>query len=224
MLGVPTGGNICTATVSGIVQLVMMGLDFVTVNSLYISMNRNSLVRTMLEAKLKTIDGDEEVGYTHILFLDSDMVVPSNILRLLHSEHDITSALYYGAGISSWLGRNCVFGTALGEDDKYINVVEDKVVEAKRIPTGCLLIKREVFEKMEHPWFTEVYAQGRNGIMGEDYRFSEEAKNAGFKLHVDCGVVCGHMKTVCMDPRGGFLVVDSPSKKKGAMERAVLSR
>jgi hypothetical protein len=55
------------------------------------------------------------------------------------------------------------------------------------IGTGCLLIAREVFEKLKRPFFS--YSEGGT----EDLYFCRRAKEAGYKLHVDLGVICGHM-------------------------------
>lgn len=50
----------------------------------------------------------------------------------------------------------------------------------------CLLIRREVFEAMEPPWFSN-----RKGY--EDRYFCEKAIAAGFPLYVDRSVVAGHV-------------------------------
>jgi hypothetical protein len=50
----------------------------------------------------------------------------------------------------------------------------------------CLLIRREVFEAMEPPWFSN-----RKGY--EDRFFCEKAIAAGFPLYVDRSVVAGHV-------------------------------
>ena len=49
----------------------------------------------------------------------------------------------------------------------------------------CVLIKREVLEALEPPWFS--------GLPGrEDMYFYEQAKQAGFQLHVDFSTIAGH--------------------------------
>ena len=50
----------------------------------------------------------------------------------------------------------------------------------------CLFIRREVFEAMEPPWFS-------NRLGYEDRYFCEKAIAAGFPLYVDRSVVAGHV-------------------------------
>jgi hypothetical protein len=59
------------------------------------------------------------------------------------------------------------------------------LVEMQRIPTGCLLIKMSVFEKLTRPYFRfETDSEG--AIVGEDYVFCDRAREAGF--HIWCDV------------------------------------
>jgi hypothetical protein len=62
--------------------------------------------------------------------------------------------------------------------------------------TGSILIAREVFEKIEPPWFQIVYGIEANWAdewPGEDIGFSEKCKAAGVNLYVDTTTSSPHI-------------------------------
>jgi GT2 family glycosyltransferase len=60
---------------------------------------------------------------------------------------------------------------------------------------SCLLIRRDVLEKMEKPWFKSL--EFDNGaVCSEDLFFCEKAIQAGFTITAHSGVRCGHAKTI----------------------------
>ncbi len=64
---------------------------------------------------------------------------------------------------------------------------EDALTPIDFTSTGCVLIARRVLEAMVPPWFVYEYPIG-----GEDRRFFEAAKFAGFQAYVDRSVIAGH--------------------------------
>ena len=210
--GMPTAGTISTYTTTALLKMGSLNMDLITATSCLISLNRNIIVQRFLDTTVKNEKG-EDFKYTHLFFLDSDMTVPDNLPRLLASNEDIISGLYYGVLISPVTETNKVYGTALDFEGKYINKSQDKVVEAQRVPTGCLLVKREVFEKMPYPWFIEDPGKKVGESVGEDYNFSEKARALGYKVHVDCGVPFGHLKTCYLSCGSSFELLDKPQRK-----------
>lgn len=59
------------------------------------------------------------------------------------------------------------------------------------VGTGGMLVRRQVFEAMEKPWFEE----GKTGpdAIGEDLHFCTKAKDLGFFCHVDLDNRMGHI-------------------------------
>jgi GT2 family glycosyltransferase len=116
-------------------------------------------------------------GADYILFLDSDMLFPSTALfRLLLHRKDIVGATY-----TKRVAPFEILGTKLAEQPA---VLSGDLLEMQRIPTGCLLIKMDVFEKLSKPYFRfDIDAQG--AIVGEDYVFCDRAREAGFQIWCD---------------------------------------
>jgi hypothetical protein len=63
---------------------------------------------------------------------------------------------------------------------------------------SCILIKREVFEKMPKPWYRFLYEDdnGKPCQVGEDIAFVGKAKGLGFSCCVDTSIICGHFKPI----------------------------
>lgn len=63
------------------------------------------------------------------------------------------------------------------------------------LATGCLMIKREVFEKLERPYFEFKYDPiTRMPIQGEDIGFMLKMHKLGIKFFVDFSMACKHFK------------------------------
>lgn len=60
------------------------------------------------------------------------------------------------------------------------------------IGTGCLLVRREVFEKVPYPWFS--FCEGGT----EDLYFCRKAKKYGYEVYVDANLLCGHVVTTTL--------------------------
>lgn len=61
--------------------------------------------------------------------------------------------------------------------------------------TGCLFIKREVFDKLERPYFEFKYDPiTRAPVEGEDIGFCLKMHKLGIKFFVDFSMVCKHFK------------------------------
>ena len=57
------------------------------------------------------------------------------------------------------------------------------------ISTGCMLVKTEIFDKIEAPWFKTTDYPDR---MTEDAFFCLKTREAGYKILAHGGVLCGH--------------------------------
>lgn len=141
-------------------------------------------------------------------FCDTDMVFEPDTLHRL-----VRRAIECDVKI---LGALCVIVTADGpiptlfiEDPETVTQVmldwpEGTVGEVAATGTGCILIHREVLEKMQadrggskNAWFGFDVVLADNGsewALGEDVSFCLRAREAGYTIHVDTTCHVGHHK------------------------------
>lgn len=116
------------------------------------------------------------VKASHLLFLDSDIVFPlDTITRLLKHDKDIVGGLY-----QQRTPPHHALGVTI--DGKHEPVTQG-VQRMKIMPTGCLMLKLAIFDRLAKPWFNTV-AEGEK-IVGEDYYFCQRAAQAGFEIWCD---------------------------------------
>jgi len=154
-------------------------------------MSRNVLIQNHLR--------QDEGKTTHFLFLDSDIAPPRDMLqRMLAHDADfltIPTPLFFDKkmvwnigdpGSDGWIKMS----TRLPEEPFY----------TPKTGGGALLVKREVFEKIQWPWFKTEYMEmdedNKCLKCGEDIWFCMRAQEAGFKILVDPTMVCHHYNQV----------------------------
>lgn len=150
---------------------------------------RNRIVKGMLEA-----------DHTHLFFMDSDMKFPENALsRLLEHDKDIVGGVYT---VKTPPFNTTIFKESEDEPWKsYKPTIDDNLIEVQGIGTGCLLIKRKVFEELDFPWFWyERPPNGDDDMMSEDIYFCMKAREKGFKIYADAKMFCGHIGQCMMTP------------------------
>lgn len=149
---------------------------------------RNDIVKDFL-------DGD----HTHLFWMDSDMSFPENCLsRLLERGLAIVGGLYC---MKLPPFATTAFHRPNGNVENYVPKVGEGVVEVDAIGTGCLLTERRVYEDIEWPWFQYVEdPPGSQRMMTEDSYFCEQAAKAGFTVHCDTTVLCGHVGAGMVTP------------------------
>lgn len=65
------------------------------------------------------------------------------------------------------------------------------------LATGCLFIRREVFEKLKRPYFEFKYHDVDREIKeGEDLGFCRKVSALGYKFFTDFALTCRHQKTI----------------------------
>lgn len=133
-----------------------------------------------------------EEGFEWLFFVDDDVFLPHDVLkRLLSHQKDIMTGIY-------WTKSNPtepVIFEKFGKGPMYKFPI-DKVFQVAGAGAGCLLINMRVFDKFdEHniPYFKQGWSE--NGIIcaiGEDHWFFKKAKELGFEIYADSGVLCDH--------------------------------
>lgn len=180
LIGMPTPGMLESETNDSIdlikMNLMDKGIDALSMKTegVYVFKQRNIIAQRAIE-----------LGCSHVFFVDNDMVLPAEIVtRFLAYDKDIISTNYV---IKAKRGK-CSF-SCTNEDFKTIPLTENDVGLKKVYiaPTGSMLIKTSVFEKVPQPWFWhgKINHKGINDIFGEDSHFCHEANKVGFDVWID---------------------------------------
>lgn len=141
---------------------------------------RNRLIEQMLKHPIEP---------THLFFLDADIVPPADTLtRLLATGKPIVSGLYRK--------RLPPYEPMAFLKNKPIPIKGPRLRKADVVGAGCLLIRREVFERIESPWFTSEWSAsgGEKGHLAEDFSFCKKARGTGFEIFVDTSVRPLHLE------------------------------
>ena len=134
-------------------------------------------------------------GFSHVLMVDSDIILPSHTLSsMLVDNLGICLGVYPRKNTDT--GQTEIF--KLGQYN-YIEVYSAEQIDAlngnkteiKGGGLGCSLIRTDIFSSLPFPWFKYVvYESGE--VLSEDNYFCSLATSAGYKIYVDSAVRCGH--------------------------------
>ncbi len=184
-----------------------LGIDWTVetmTNESLISRARNTLTAKFLNTE----------GSTHLMFIDADIGwEPWHLLVLLDRQKDVIGGLY---PMKSLPIKWCVNGIPGKEEG---SAEDPNLVEVSKTGTGFLLIKRDVFEKLDaHPavkpfandiglptelnpfmktYFDTAVREGR--YYSEDWTFCENWRDLGGEVWVDKRVLLRHTGTYTFD-------------------------
>lgn len=183
---VPSGDHVhaefarCLASMVGHVASTGAGrLGVFSGRSSIVAVSRNICVQAAINADLDWL-----------MFLDSDMTFPvDTVHRLLAHDKDIVGATYMNR-TPPHQTHGCTASFKPVE-------VSTGLVEMHTMPTGCLLIRRTVFDQFPKPWFRFGHDEKSGTMIGEDILFCLEARRKGFQIwcDVDLTLELGHMGT-----------------------------
>ena len=210
-------------------------VSFSLLKSSLVTQGRNLCVSNFLEA---------EDPYTHFLFIDSDIEFEaSTIFSMIEADKDVIAAPYplktidwdkiarrlKDKEIDAELMAKSGFIWPIKLDNQTHITVEKGVMEVSHAPTGCMLIKRQVFEKMmkEYPnlkieqptmvngeetnrpyyynFFDTYHEPETKRYFGEDFGFCKRWTNIGGKCHL---YVCDDLVHVGEYRYSGNLLLD----------------
>lgn len=190
LVGIPTLGEIKTQTTASLIQYLGMKqhqsvIVFREDSQLHTA--RNSFVWDAVSHKAD-----------YVMMIDSDVVFPPHAIdHLIAEDKDIISGLYYGRIAPFPVVKDFVDGNIRNPR----NVSPQVITEVGAVGGGFLLIKMDVFKKLEPPFFYFGFPQefGLNEISGPqkdidpDVTFCLKARKAGFKVFVDSHFELGHV-------------------------------
>jgi hypothetical protein len=176
---------------------MMQGLNMRWINPRVsrIETGRNMAASSVFEdlhVKTKIVNTDPIDDY--LLFVDSDMVIPRDVVpRLLSRDVDIVGINCPKRGIPLMpVYTHDING-------EWMDYKSGKLYEMDYIGMACTLIKTSVLKEMERPWFyAEFSEENMMTPIGEDICFSRAAREAGFKVYCDMDVSMniGHITTL----------------------------
>lgn len=123
-------------------------------------------------------------GYYDCLFIvDSDCVPPKDSIALIKAHDMPVFSIPHPTVIGREVGLMVMWHDGNGAYRQKLPLEDLQECDA----VGCsgLAIKREVFEKMDKPYFKFVYEDGRL-IKGEDFYFCGKAKDLGYGIYAYC--------------------------------------
>ena len=166
---------------------------------------------------------------THFLFIDADIHFdPESVVRLIKSGHDVSCAAYPKKCVmweqseayvkSGKQGRDLArVASSLVMNFRYQQTqIKDGFAEVLDGPTGFLLIKRDVFKKLEerypelncvndhqnrdldeyHACFDCMIDPDSRRYLSEDYAFCRRWQKIGGQIFTDCMTVLGHIGNI----------------------------
>lgn len=131
----------------------------------------------------------------YIFFIDSDTLIQKGQLeQLLSHGKDAISGISYMKALPYYSLIRKKIGYRL------YNPIEPSSTELIRIDGagfGCFLVKTDVFNKIEYPWFQFKYIkyEDRWRHIGEDLYFCDQLENAKIEIYCDPTVQCVHIGT-----------------------------
>jgi len=190
MIGIPHKGFIATEWSLSFRQLELPPHYITFERGSPIDVARNNIVHRSLKSNCE-----------EILFLDSDIIAPTNIyFKLKRHNLDIVSGLYWTKRkpitVAAWK-RTIVKGKRRFQP--FIEFPQDLLFEVDATGAGALLVKTRVFKKLKeegyYPWFRWTLSpdvEGEVEGISEDFYFFEKV-NKYFKVFVDPTVKCEHL-------------------------------
>lgn len=156
-----------------------------------IATTRNKIIRSFLD----------RTSAQWLWMVDADMTFTPDILeRMLDCDQQVVGALCFARN-----DDGTVYPTLYRDNrpdgfiDRVFDYEPDSLMEVDATGAACLLVHREVLEKVgldndePYRWFADEAEDGRE--IGEDITFCLRVRKLGYPVYVHTGIVCGHVKT-----------------------------
>jgi hypothetical protein len=123
-------------------------------------------------------------GATHIMWFDSDMMFPTNVIETLLSHKTDIVACNYSTRNHPFKG---VAYTSIGDWNSWLgyNINGERLVDVEGVGMGCMLVKSNVYLNLNRPWFEISWNEQLNDHIGEDFYFCTKAREAGYSIKID---------------------------------------
>ncbi len=136
------------------------------------------------DARTQLVEIALQKNHTHILWLDTDMHFPPNVLeKLLAHSKDIVACNY---------STRYTPHRPVAFLDK--NNIDKRLTEGTglhkvwAVGMGCMLVDIEIYKKLPPPWFDHIYNKIEKNYSGEDVSFCDYVNNNGYEIYVDSDI------------------------------------
>ena len=171
VIGTPTRDSVSAGFATDLVGLIKRtthDVDFVPAIGTIVPNNRNMLVQVA-----------RALGASHLLFIDSDMRFPVDVIdRLLRHEKPVIAANCMQRTQDAPTARN-------GDGPIYFRNGRSGIEQVTVAGTGVMLIRMDVFDRIEPPYFTYAWDRIMHTHVGEDVMFCERLRRAGVEIWID---------------------------------------
>jgi hypothetical protein len=137
----------------------------------------------LLNQREKLIEEAKLINSDYVLWLDSDMVLPSTAaIRLLEHNQDIVGCNY----LKRTKPLKPVAYKNIGDWESFLPLtIEENLVEVEGVGMGCILMKTEIFNKIKKPYFEFTYNEKSDDWLGEDFNLLKKLREVGHKVYID---------------------------------------
>jgi len=137
----------------------------------------------LLNQREKLIEEAKLINSDYVLWLDSDMVLPSTAaIRLLEHNQDIVGCNY----LKRTKPLKPVAYKNIEDWDSFLPLtIEENLVEVEGVGMGCILMKTEIFNKIKKPYFEFTYNEKSDDWLGEDFNLLKKLREVGYKVYID---------------------------------------
>lgn len=152
---------------------------------------------TVETARNKAVEMAIKGNYDYTLWVDSDIVLPFNILpKLLATNADIATGWYPKKLSGSKITE--LYGPDKLSRYEMVNILTEElpkngaVIPILGCGFGCTLVKNHVYTAIgDRDWFHYISTEGK--ICSEDLDFCKKAKEKGFSIVADTSLRCPHI-------------------------------
>lgn len=181
LIAVATPGHIKTECIRSLFNLFNAPpcmVEFYITSGVYVDSQRNMAAERALEG-----------GFDYVLFIDNDMIFPSNLLeRLINSNKDVVSTNYV-------IKVEPAIPMAMYDNRERVKHIGEGLEKVYAAPTGTMLIKADVLNKLGKNPFSRFQDEITKDQFGEDVAFCERCKrnNIDVFIHWELTKQIGHV-------------------------------
>ena len=137
----------------------------------------------LLNQRNNLIKKAKDVNSDYVLWIDSDMMFSSTTaLRLLGHNKDIVACNYMRRSKP----LKTVAYVDLNDWDSWVPMEpQNELIKVQGVGMGCMLMKSEVFDKLDKPYFEFQYKEDTEDYFGEDFILLGKLRELGYEVFID---------------------------------------